>query len=505
MAEEEAPLYPAAVCLPIFAGLAVILDIPPLVWHVRNCNIAAAALVAWIITFNSFAFINSLLWSREDASSWWPGYGLCDVEVYLIVAGWVGVTTTLVCIMRGLAKVLDTKNQVVTPCRAERIRQCLVDAAICWAPPILQLGLFDVIKVYRYYIYDINGCVPATDLSLVSFALVYLWPLVIGVVVVHYAVLVLVRLHCYRTEFSRLVHSHNTTRSRFLRLFLLSTLILLGILPTQAAILYANVPASFMNFSWSRNHDPIHRSTIQAAYSHGKLLPDRWVSLACGFLIFLFFGLGTDASDMYRSWAKKLDPARLFRRRNRNRRRSIFSISRSSTPLSPSARSTFSCKTYFTSSTATTRSNGTTGKSSSLSKSLCKSPLDFLRSSVDTAPASNGSRTCSTAPILPLHHNHHRDYRHSNNSSSNRNNSNVARTLSTASASVAAPTIDTAIPMTPLSKAIRKASVGTLVEDANDCDGATTVCGSPVVDVEKSGGGSGGESRRIVRGLGIEM
>ncbi|OJD31571.1 a-pheromone receptor [Diplodia corticola] len=528
MAEEEFPLYPAAIYLPPIAGLAIILDVPPLIWHVRNHNLAAAALVGWFIAYNFFALINALIWGNEDVRHWFPGYGVCDVEVYVMVAGWTGISTALLCIMRGLAKVLDTKNQVVRPCRAQRIRQYLIDAIICWAPPILQLGLFDIVKVYRYYIYDISGCVPAIDNSLVGVGLIYIWPLVIDFVVGYYAVLVIVRMHRYRAEFSRLVHSHNTTRSRFLRLFLLSTLILLGILPAQATILYLNLLHPFLKYSWSRNHDPVQRATIQPYLTHGEPIPDRWVSLACGFLLFLFFGLGTDASDMYRSWAKNLSPARLFKRSDGHPHQGMFHIIRNggsssgsssgNTPISPSARSTFSCKTYLTSSTTTARSNSTAGSGGksffSLSKSLCKSPLDLWRTSAGadtTTTSSNNTRSGSTAPILPLHH-----HRHPDSSDGNRNAripSIATATTAAPSAALAPPTIDTSISMTPLAKAIRKASVGTLIED--DDDDATTVSGSPVVvvdDLEKSGGGGGGGSvsagiRRTgeLQGLGIEM
>jgi pheromone a factor receptor len=42
------------------------------------------------------------------------------------------------------------------------------------------------------------------------------------------------------------------------------------------------------------------------------VLYDRWANLACGFLVFLFFGLGRDAKNMYREWLVKMGLARLF-------------------------------------------------------------------------------------------------------------------------------------------------------------------------------------------------
>lgn len=243
-----------------------------------------------------------------------------------------------------------------------------------------------------------------------------------------FTVVVLVRLHRYRSEFSRLVQIHSTTRSHFLRLFLLSAIFLLGNIPSQVTVLYFNLPCRLKPYSWSRSHDPRLRQTIIIVPAYGLLIPDRWICLICGFLIFLFFGLGTDASTMYRSWLAKINPLRLFRRRNDSHRlqhrhhhrhwpcSSSSDIDTSSSPTSPT-RSILSYKTYCTSSAGTATTN-----------------------------------TASTAsPILPTH-NHPR-------------------------ASVA-PTIDTAISMTPLSDAIRKASVGTLA--AAEDEDAATLLGSPV-------------------------
>lgn len=43
-----------------------------------------------------------------------------------------------------------------------------------------------------------------------------------------------------------------------------------------------------------------------------QVLYDRWLNLACGFLVFLFFGLGKDAKNMYREWLVKMGLGRLI-------------------------------------------------------------------------------------------------------------------------------------------------------------------------------------------------
>ncbi|KAH7051018.1 a-pheromone receptor PreA, partial [Macrophomina phaseolina] len=302
MADEEFPLYPTAIFLPIAACVVIILDVPPLIWHIRNRNLAAGSLVVWLIIDNFIAFINSLIWPRDNLDQAFTGHGLCDLESYITVAKWTGLCTSVLGITRNLAKVLDTKRQVIRRSRAQQVRELAIDSVICWVPPILQLAVFDVVREYRYYIYGINGCLPSLDGSWLSLVLVFLWPIIASLALAYYAILVLNRLHRYRSDFSRLIQSHSTTRSRFLRLFLLSSLLLLGILPTQSILVWANFPTRPDSYSWSHNHDPGVRGQQIGVKSYGYLIPDRWVSLACGLLVFLFFGLGTDASAMYRSW-----------------------------------------------------------------------------------------------------------------------------------------------------------------------------------------------------------
>lgn len=103
------PLYPVAVVLPFLAGIVVLLDVPPLIWHIRNRNVAAASLVFWILLLNSFTLSNAIIWPRDDIKSWWGGQGLCDVEVKIFVGGTIALPAALACLMRSLANVLDTK------------------------------------------------------------------------------------------------------------------------------------------------------------------------------------------------------------------------------------------------------------------------------------------------------------------------------------------------------------------------------------------------------------
>lgn len=115
----------------------------------------------------------------------------------------------------------------------------------------------------------------------------------------------LVRLYKYRTQFSDILKSSDSslTKSRFLRLFFLSFLILLAIISFQTYLLYDNVKAllpRWHGYSWSKVHGPDWNSILMITTRGGSFL-DRWVPIAGCVIVFLFSGLGKDATSMYRS------------------------------------------------------------------------------------------------------------------------------------------------------------------------------------------------------------
>lgn len=93
------------------------------------------------------------------------------------------------------------------------------------------------------------------------------------------------------------------TKSRFLRLFFLAFTMLLGILPVQTFIVYYNVKivGDWHPFSWSETHGE-EFGMITKLPSHGEVFYDRWIPVVGNFLIFIFFGCGSDASELYRAF-----------------------------------------------------------------------------------------------------------------------------------------------------------------------------------------------------------
>src|ERR1700755_2703013 len=101
------PIYPITVLIPVLSASAFVLQIPPLVWHVRNRNLGASCLIAWLSVIQVIYVLNPIIWPRDDIMNWWSGYGLCDIEIRILIAATVAVPGSTTVIIRKLAAILD--------------------------------------------------------------------------------------------------------------------------------------------------------------------------------------------------------------------------------------------------------------------------------------------------------------------------------------------------------------------------------------------------------------
>jgi pheromone a factor receptor len=167
-------VYPAGIALAALSLLSLFLDAPAFIWHARNRNLAAASLILWIMILNLINLINAMIWPTDDIETWWPGYGLCDVEVRLFVGSSVALPGALACIMRGLANVLNTQAQVLVPSKRQRFRNVLFEVTLCIITPLSMMAIYYVAQDKRYYIWGISGCNQSVDYSWVGIVVVFL-------------------------------------------------------------------------------------------------------------------------------------------------------------------------------------------------------------------------------------------------------------------------------------------------------------------------------------------
>ncbi|KAG0156000.1 hypothetical protein PDIDSM_3176 [Penicillium digitatum] len=296
--------HPQAVVLPILSSVSIALAIPALILHGKNRNFPASSLICWSILLNLFNIINSLIWPTDDVASWWDGAGLCDIEVKFMAAGYLGVPGSLACIFRSLAIVLDTDRATLVPSKGQRWRNRFMEILFCIAVPVIAMITQIIWQKSRYFLFSISGCVNNFDESWVSLVFAWIWPPIICLIAAYYCCLVLMRVHKYRSDFANIIHasSSNLSKNRFLRLFFLALSMLVCILPLQGYVVYNDIALSlpWHSYSWSRIHNG-KWNTIEKIPINGTVFFDRWTPVASGFMIFIFFGFGRDATRMYRT------------------------------------------------------------------------------------------------------------------------------------------------------------------------------------------------------------
>lgn len=188
MGSSDGPFYASgqAIAAPILSFLALLLCIPPLIWHSSNRNLAASFLTAFVILSDLFNIVNAIIWPTDDIKSWWDGSVLCDIEVKLNMGIQVGMPGALVCIFRNLALVMDTENTVLAPSKAQRLRGVAVELFFCAVIPVLAMVGHFIVQPNRYFIFAISGCNASYDDSWLAIPMSVIWPPVICLIAAVY-------------------------------------------------------------------------------------------------------------------------------------------------------------------------------------------------------------------------------------------------------------------------------------------------------------------------------
>lgn len=190
--------YTSAVVLATLSLLFALLIMPPMLWHCSNRNIGATSLILWLLILNLQDFLNAIIWSHDNIPHWFEGQVLCDIEVKITIAVTVGVPSSVACVLRALAKVMDTERVSLGLTKGQRWRGYAIDLLWCAGFPALQMLFHYIVQTRRYYIVGIAGCTPANSRSWVTDLLIVA-PQVVWTVVGCY----------YAGEFiSRLAHFH---------------------------------------------------------------------------------------------------------------------------------------------------------------------------------------------------------------------------------------------------------------------------------------------------------
>ena len=125
-------IHPLAIVMPTLAAIAVTLCVPPFIWHLSNRNVGATGLMFWLIILNFMNFINALIWPNDNIFGYWSGEVFCDIEIRLMLGGTVALPGAVLCMVRDLARALDTNRSVLSFSDSQKKRKLIMDLLFCF-------------------------------------------------------------------------------------------------------------------------------------------------------------------------------------------------------------------------------------------------------------------------------------------------------------------------------------------------------------------------------------
>lgn len=134
-----------AIALPIFGILSIFVMYLPFKSFFRSRNFPAGNIIFVAVLQNLMIITNALIWRNGNMSKWYNGAGICDIQVYLRIPSTTAVATSLYAFTRFLSKAIDVEQHSFADTPARRRRAFMIDVAICWTLPIIQMSLFYLI------------------------------------------------------------------------------------------------------------------------------------------------------------------------------------------------------------------------------------------------------------------------------------------------------------------------------------------------------------------------
>ncbi|KAF9645210.1 pheromone receptor [Thelephora ganbajun] len=301
-------LYPL---FPIASFLGFVLVLIPLPWHLQAWNSGTCFYVFWTSLACLNQFINSVMWAN-DAINRAPVW--CDISTRIMLGAAVGIPASSLCIMRRLHSI--AKIQAVSPTRAEKRREIIIDSCICILCPMVYMVLAYIVQGHRFDIYEQIGCFPVIYNTLPAYFLVHMWPVIFGLCSAWFCVLTLVSFVRRQAQFSQFLSSNSSlTASRYFRLMALACTEILCTTPLALFSIIINATAAPIApwVSWEDTHYDFSRVGQVPAFIWRRnnlvvlgLTLTKWSSVICAFIFFIFFGFAVEARKHYSSAFIKL-------------------------------------------------------------------------------------------------------------------------------------------------------------------------------------------------------
>ncbi|KAG8215487.1 STE3-domain-containing protein [Butyriboletus roseoflavus] len=267
-------------------------------------------------------FINSVVWNSDviNRAPVWCDICRCSTvftfeaaltlraATKLIIGGAVAIPAASLCINRRLYQIASVQS--VTKTRAQKRRDIMIDLAIGLGIPLLEMILHVVVQSHRFLLLEEFGCLPFTWNTPLAYPLVWVWPIVIGLVSGSYCIRTIRELAIRRAQFKEFLSANkNLSSSRYFRLMGLAGIEVLCTIPLGCYSIYLNLTSSTLvpYHNWSFAHDDFGAieqipSVLwhQTQVSVSSIETTRFFPVLCAFIFFAFFGFADEARRNYR-------------------------------------------------------------------------------------------------------------------------------------------------------------------------------------------------------------
>ena len=276
--------------------LGVILLIPPLAWHSKTKNIPAIILITWLLIMNITCIVDAAIWSGEDFLTRWDGKGWCDIVIKLQVGANIGISCAVTNIIYNLHAIL--KADSVLP-NLSSWTKIVRDLLISLLTPVMVMGFSYLLQVFRYGIARYNGCQNLLSPTWITTVLYTMWMLIWSLVGAVYATLVLFVFYKKRKDVRDILHCTNSglNLTRFARLLIFCFIIILVMFPFSIYCFVQDLQQVGGHYSFKETHSSTIWNTI-IKFDPGRPVYNIWLYVLMSCLVFLIFGLGSDALDL---------------------------------------------------------------------------------------------------------------------------------------------------------------------------------------------------------------
>ncbi|KAK9247153.1 pheromone A receptor-domain-containing protein [Lipomyces tetrasporus] len=323
--------------------LSLILSASPFFWNFRQRNLSATIFVIYVIIANITIIIQASLYGGPDVYEYWEGKVLCDIIGRLPYVCGTGIICSLASMARTLARILS-KKVTLSVSVAQRRRELIVELLLCVGFPLLNLATFYVYQPFRYILLQHSGCIIIFDDSWASFWLNTFWQPFFPIVSAIYSAITIYRYFQRRRQFREVLRSSQSglTVARFARLLFFCITVMFVELPLAIVTLVTNVKPGIHAFNFSNTH--ANWNTIPRVVASGTR-KDFYYFTIVSVLLFVYFGFGVDARNMYRDWLVALGFRKLFPNSKWLAKHDAYSDTTGSSNYIHSMHSTVSCGT----------------------------------------------------------------------------------------------------------------------------------------------------------------